>query len=85
MDYRYSAQEPKYSQNYNAQDQSYGQPATQPAVYSQNTGYTGSNTAAFGQNEYGYQDPNGYDAYQDPNNVQESSEPSLSDYNSHES
>ena len=85
MDYRYTAQEPKYSQNYNANEQTYEQPATQSAAYSQDTGYPARKQPAFGQTDYSYQDPTTYDAYQDPNYAQGSTGPSLTDINSHES
>lgn len=84
MDYRYSAQAPQYEQNYNEADQAYDQPAAQLAGYPNDRGNTAGQINTGGEVDHGYPDMNGYNQYQDPNYVQESTQPSLSDYNSHE-
>jgi hypothetical protein len=88
MDYKYLDQTQGAYQNYYSDQKQ--QPATQTAAYSQDTGYGGdANTGGWDQNQadynYQYQNPGAQTQYQTQNYASESAEPSLSDYNSHES
>lgn len=88
MDYKYLDQTRGVGSNYNAAnaDQTYEQPAAnQPNYPGAEGASTYQNSAAYpGQYDYA-QDPGQQAAYQEGEYGAESTEPSLSDYNSHES
>jgi hypothetical protein len=64
----------------------YEQPAAMSTAYGdQNAGYTGADTAGQDPQYQNWQDPGGQQQYDEPEYAEESNEPSLSDYNSHES
>lgn len=83
--------DPNRTSNYYNEGQNYQQPATQSAIYTSNPGYsagipTDTGTSQDYQYATEYQDLGGQDAYANQAYAQEASyEPSLSDYNSHES
>lgn len=89
MDYKYPNQAEGAYKNY-YQDQKYQQPATQSAAY-QHEGNTQTSSNYGGQYQDGYnydnqyQDPGVDSQYTGVNYDSGTAEPSLSDYNSHES
>lgn len=89
MDYKYLDQTEGSQKNY-YQANSYQQPAAQSTAYppqtaqDPNMGYGGDQTQNY-NDDYQYQDPGATDQYQEGNYGTENAEPSLSDYNSHES
>lgn len=86
MDYKYLDPSRDATQSY-TQDQNFEQPAAHSAAYQQNEGYGGYQANASNYpGQYDNQTQNlGQQAYQEGEYQEESAEPSLSDYNSHES
>ena len=89
MDYRYM--DPNRSSHYSYEQPSYQQPATQSVIHTNDSGYGYSVPTDTGMSqEYQYatefQDLGGQEQYNNQANAEEGAyEPSLSDYNSHES
>ncbi len=86
MDHRYLNPSMDTTRNY-TEDQNYEQPATHAAAYPQPEGYGDYQNQPGGyDDQYQYPEQNpGQQAYQEGEYQAESTEPSLSDYNSHES
>lgn len=88
MEYRYLNQADGAYKNY-YQDSNYQQPATQSPAYPTDGSAISAGYGTGYQDSYNYdsqyQDPGAASQYQESNYVPESTEPSLSDYNSHES